>query len=102
MSAKFEHSDCELVESLQNGDRNAFKSIFVRYHKKLLFYTFTIVKSEGGGKDIVQETFIKLWETRQKLDPDQSLSGYLHVIARNLAFNHLKRAGYDRDLKKKV
>lgn len=95
-------SDCELMKRLQKGNRNAFEQLYNRYQEKLIFYTTAIVKSEGVAKDIVQETFIKLWTTRHKLDPDQSLSGFLHTIARNMALNHLKRAGYDQKLKEKI
>lgn len=96
------YSDRELVIELRRGNRMGFKKIFDRYHEKLLLYTVAIVKSNGNGRDIVQETFIRLWTNREKLDPDQSLSGYLHTIARNLSLNHLKRAGYDQELKKQI
>jgi RNA polymerase sigma-70 factor (ECF subfamily) len=102
MTAPAGYSDCELVKRLQKGDRTAFKQLFNRYQEKLLFYTIAIVKSKGTAKDIVQETFIKLWTNRHKLDPDQSLSGFLHTIARNMSLNHLKRAGYDQKLKEKT
>lgn len=102
MSTPSGYSDSELMKCLQKGDQLAFKQIFYRYQEKLLFYTIAIVKSKGVAKDIVQETFIKLWTNRQKLDPDQSLSGYLHTIARNMSLNHLKRAGYDQKLKERI
>lgn len=102
MSVYSECTDFELVQSLKKGDRIAFREVFDRYHQKLLFYTTSIVKSRGVAKDIVQETFLKVWEKRADLKPDQSLSSYVHVIARNMAFNHLKRAGYDDDLKARI
>lgn len=102
MSASSGYSDCELMKRLKKGDRTAFKQLFNRYQEKLIFYAITIVKSERVAKDIVQETFIKLWTTRNKLDPEQSLSGFLHTIARNMALNHLKRAGYDQKLKERI
>lgn len=102
MSTPSGYSDCELMKRLQKGDRTAFKQLFNRYQEKLLFYTIAIVKSKGMAKDIVQETFIKLWTNRHKLDPDQSLSGFLHTITRNMALNHLKRAGYDQKLRERI
>lgn len=96
------HSDRGLIARLQKGSRDALRAIFDRYQNKLLFYCVAIVKSEGTAKDIVQETFIRLWTNRETLDPDQSLSGFLHTITRNLALNHLKRAGYDKDLKNQL
>lgn len=102
MSIYSECNDFELVQGLKRGECEAFKEIFSRYHQKLLYYTISIVKSQSVGKDIVQETFLKVWEKRQQLNPGQSLSAYVHVIARNMAFNHLKRAGYDDDLREKI
>jgi RNA polymerase sigma-70 factor (family 1) len=94
--------DHQLVLDLQQGSRTAFRQIFNDYQARLLYYTIAIVKTEGTGKDIVQETFIRLWENRHQLDAGQSLSGYLHTIARNLALNHLKRAAYDKTVKEKI
>ncbi len=102
MSEGSEHNSRELITRLRTGSSYAFRQIFDRYHEKLFFYSVKIVKQEGTAKDIVQETFIRLWTNRGKIDPDQSLSGYLHTIARNLAFNHLKRAGYDHELKERI
>jgi RNA polymerase sigma-70 factor (family 1) len=95
-------SDGSLVSLLQNGSHVAYKKIFNRYWNQLLFYTTSIVKTERVAKDIVQETFVRLWTKRDVLDPGQSLSGYLHTIARNQALNHLKRAAYDQTLKEQI
>lgn len=97
-----DESDSKLVLELKQGSHAAFRQIFDRYQAKLLYYTTAVVKTESTGKDIVQETFIRLWTNRKKLDPDQSLSGYLHTIARNLALNHLKRAAYDHELRQDI
>jgi RNA polymerase sigma-70 factor (family 1) len=92
----------DLLIKLRKGHSGAFRQIFDLYQEKLILYSVGIVKDDGVGKDIVQETFIKLWINRGELDPEKSLSGYLHTICRNLALNHLKRAGYDQDLKKRI
>lgn len=102
MSYSSENIDSELILSLKEGSRDAFRQIFDYYQGKLFFYTKAIVKSNSVAKDIAQETLIQLWVTRANLDPHLSLSGYIHTIARNLALNHLKRAGYDDDLRNKI
>lgn len=102
MPSKSQHNDRGLVVKLRKNEHLAFRKIFELYQGKLLFYCTDIVKEESVAKDIVQETFIRLWVNRQKVDPDQSLSGYLHTIVRNLSLNHLKRAGYDKRLKQHI
>src|SRR5690625_7758331 len=91
-----QNNDHEETTRLKEGDQDAFNQIFNRYQTKLIVYTAAIVKSEAVAKDLVQETFIRLWVNRHDLDPEQLLSGYLHTITRNLALNHLKRAEIGR------
>ncbi|MEX1212164.1 MAG: RNA polymerase sigma-70 factor [Balneolaceae bacterium] len=95
-------SDQDLVIGLKRGSRQSFKLLFDRYQVKLTFYCLALVKSESVAKDIVQETFIRLWTHRESLDPDRSLSGFIHTIARNFSLNHLKRAGYDHELRGRI
>ena len=102
MSDYSSYNETQLVKRLKEGDCSAFQQIFNHYKDKLLYYSVSIVKDDGVGKDIVQETFIRLWTTRENLDPDKSLSGYLHTISRNLCLNHIKSAGYDHALKNRL
>lgn len=102
MIESIQNRDYEETVRLKEGDREAFNQIFDRYHNKLIAYTVTIVKSSAVAKDLVQETFIRLWLNRMNLDPSHSLGGFLHTIARNLALNHLKKAGYDQKLKERI
>lgn len=90
-------NDHSLVLDLQKDSHEAFKEIFHRYQNKLLHFSVAIVKSEGIARDIVQETFIRLWMNRKGLDETLSLSGYLHTISRNLALNHLKSASRNKE-----
>ncbi|MCC5905834.1 MAG: RNA polymerase sigma-70 factor [Balneolaceae bacterium] len=102
MSEILGENNRKLTVDLRKGCPNAFRKIFEKYHQKLVLYSLAIVKQDHVAKDIVQDTFIRLWTNRGKIDPDQSLSGYLHTITRNLALNHLKRAGYDHELKNRI
>src|SRR5690625_7574620 len=97
-----QNNDHEETTRLKEGDQDAFNQIFNRYQTKLIVYTAAIVKSEAVAKDLVQETFIRLWVNRRDLDPEELLSGYLHIMTRNLGLNRSRRAGYERDLSQKI
>jgi len=73
----------EVVAQLISGSRPAFNQIFSRYHQKLYFFSLGYLKSERDAEEIVQETFIKLWERRQDLKPELSIQAYLFQIAFN-------------------
>ncbi len=57
-------------------------------HESLVGFASSITRDEAVARDIVQETFVKLWEGRQRLDPNRSLRSLLFRMVRNLALNH--------------
>ena len=82
---KSEQLDKILVEGLIFGDYKAFTSLYHRY--KNIIYNFILKLSKGDGylaEEIVQETFIKLWEVRKNVLPDYPVRKYLQVISKNL------------------
>ncbi|WP_020533243.1 RNA polymerase sigma-70 factor [Flexithrix dorotheae] len=74
----------KLAGRLQKGELSAFGEIYELYKDKLYGFSFKMLASEDLSKDIVQETFIKLWENRHKIDENKSLNAYLYTISKNL------------------
>ena len=83
-------NDNEAVVALRNGSKIAFKHLFDRYYKRLVAYIVTHSHNIAQSEDIVQQTFINLWDNRQKLNESQSPKGYLYAIAYNLYCDTLK------------
>ena len=48
------------------------------------------VEREEAAQDIVQDVFVKVWETREKLRGVENLSAYLYQMVRFKCFNHLR------------
>ena len=57
-------------------------------YEPLFRYVRSITKSPDAARDVTQDVFIRLWEVRDSLTPEQSLEAYLYRIARNRAYNH--------------
>lgn len=87
MSDKITRETCE---ALRNGDHKAFEVVFVAYYNKVKYFINGLLRSEEDAGELTQELFVKLWTNRLSVDPDKTLSTYLYVMARNLAFNFLK------------
>ncbi len=68
---------------LKNGDKQAFNYLFNLYNQKIFFFAKGYLKSEKEAEEIVQETFLKIWERRNHLDPELSINAYLFKIAFN-------------------
>lgn len=78
----------DILLKLRNGSPEAFEKLFHKYAGKL--YNFILKLSSGNtylAEEIVQNTFIKVWEMRASLHPDRSLISYLCTIAKNKLIN---------------
>jgi len=71
------------VIRLKKGDLEAFDLIYELYANKLHAFGMKYLHSEADAEELVQSVFIKLWETRKKIDSELSLRSYLFTIAYN-------------------
>lgn len=84
-------SNVELLLRIRNNDESAFHAFFTRYNAQLHRFVFRILKDRDQSADVVQETFINLWQSREKLDARYSLEAYIFTIAKRLTLNHLRK-----------
>jgi len=84
-------SNKELLLQLQKGDRVAFYNIYERYCNRLYGFVLRYIKSEADAEGIVQEVFIKIWESRYKLDIYSSFESYLFTITYNATISVLRK-----------
>ncbi|MEO6167251.1 MAG: sigma-70 family RNA polymerase sigma factor, partial [Chitinophagales bacterium] len=83
-------SNKELLLRLKDSDVSGFNALFWKYHRPLYANAYKLVRNSELAEDIVQETFITLWEKRSTLDPDRDISGWLFVICYNKSVDQLK------------
>ena len=92
MVTKVEHTEKETVGQLIHGDRIAFTYLYNDYADKVYYFALKYLRSQEAAENLTQEVFVKLWETRDRLDPEFSFNAYLFTIARNTIFNsHRKK-----------
>ena len=87
----------EQIAALKNGDREVFEQIFLEHYRNLVLYANKFVMDADAARDLVQDVFVYLWEKRQNLHIDKSLSSYLFRAVRNAAINYLKRSSCKED-----
>jgi len=81
----------KLAFDLKNGSYNAFEAIYAEYFDLLYGYIFGMIRSHEQAKEIVQDTFIKVWLHRSKIDPELSFKAWLFKIAKNQLLNDIKK-----------
>ncbi|MDR6567401.1 RNA polymerase sigma factor [Chitinophaga ginsengisegetis] len=91
-----ESPDVQLILRLQAGDETAFREVFDRFSQKIYGLACHFLKNKDQGKEVVQETMLRLWEHRLKLSVDYALAPYVYTIARRVALNLLRQAASSR------
>ena len=83
----------------------AFNHIFEKYRYLVYYVSFDILKNEDEAKDIVNETFLKMYERRRDFMSESKLKYFLLVTAKNLSinrYNQIKnRLAYSDDIEGK-
>ena len=87
-------ADLEVMNALQRDDPRALQRLVDCYWQGLLCYVKRILGDVDTGEDVVQEAFVRLWEERARWWVSSSPKAVLYRIARNLALNELKAAGF--------
>lgn len=76
-------SDKELAEEIRSGSEIAFEAVFSRHWKPLYAFVFRLINDEDQTKDILQNTFLEVWNRRASLFAADSLMPLLIKIAKN-------------------
>ncbi|MHC2992746.1 hypothetical protein OB13_14570 [Pontibacter sp. HJ8] len=75
------------IEALRAGDVTAFEHLYQVFEPRLYAFALHLVRQREDAEEVVQEVFLKVWERRHQLDPEQNFDGYLFSIAKNLVYN---------------
>lgn len=81
----------EVLTEMKAGNPGAFKTIYLRYYTQIENFLRKLLNSAEDGSDMAQETFIRLWEKRDQINPQGNIKSYIFTIARNLAYNYITR-----------
>lgn len=84
-------SDKELLDAVRTGSEQAFQCLFDRHWKALYAFVFRLLNDEDQTKDILQNTFLELWNKKDTLLVNDSLLPYLAKVAKNDVISLFRR-----------
>lgn len=80
-----------IIDALKSNKHNGLKEIYGIYYKPLRYFVSEYIKDKSTAEDIVAETFVKLWEYREKFDSMIAIRSFLYVTAKHASLNHLRK-----------
>ncbi|WAC41629.1 RNA polymerase sigma factor [Pedobacter sp. SL55] len=91
--------EINLIKAIHAGEESALKSIYSNYYQKLCIYILNFTTDRNLVEDVVQDTFLKLWNNREILRSNGSLNAYLYKITyNNFIDNYRKTKRLDQEL----
>jgi RNA polymerase sigma-70 factor (ECF subfamily) len=84
-------TDFALMKAIQKGNMVAFSTMVDRYKNRLMNVIARMLSSQEEAEDIVQETFVRVYQHRQSFNFQHCFSTWIYTIGLNLARNELRK-----------
>lgn len=90
--------DSKIIESCRHGDTCAFRTVVQTYQPMLYSLAVKMLANQEEAKDIVQDTFIKAWQSMDSFDNRYSLSTWLYTIASRLCIDRIRKLSFSEPM----
>jgi RNA polymerase sigma-70 factor (ECF subfamily) len=90
--------DVQLMLRVSTGDNVAFEDLMLRYQDRLVGFFFHLLHDRPAAEDMAQETFLRIYRSRDRYEPTAKFSTWLFRIAHNLASNLKRSSGRRREI----
>jgi len=85
-----------LLRQLQMGDERAFEQLYNEHKRKLAGNLLRLLKSDELVEEIMQDLFLKIWDSRKSIDPDKSFKSFLFKVAHNMVYDLFRKSSRDK------
>ncbi len=83
--------DIQLLTALRDGDDHAFRQLFDTYSDKLYRLAVGLLQDEDEAEEVVQESFLRLFEHLDRFEGRSKLGTWLYRVAYNRSIDMLRR-----------
>ena len=82
----------ELIIALKQGNEKAFNILYKQYWKQVYNFCRLYLTNTEEAEEVVQDVFVRLWQSRDFLRENDNFKGLLFIISRNLVFNQTRKS----------
>lgn len=90
MVVKMNGTEQDFIRRINIKEETAFHDLFLKFRNYLVLFAMRRIDQLDAAEDIVQETFITVWENKKIYNSYQGLKAYLYELVQNKCTNYLK------------
>lgn len=87
-----------LLQKIAGGSEQAFREVFELYKNRVYAFVVHFTRSEVDAEEIVQDTFLTIWQKRDYLLQIEHPRNYIYTVARHKTYDHLRKLARDEKL----
>lgn len=88
----------ELLIRVKGGDTEAFAEVYGRTRAAVYAMALSYLKNAADAEDTAQETFVRIWQSKEKYRPQGSPMAWILTVARNLSLMTLRQNARRADI----
>lgn len=85
------YTDEQLIQQMAEGDQQAFTQVYRRYWEDLFITAAKALRGKKEAEDVVQDVLLSLWNRRNELNIQGSLTAYLHTSVRYKCIHYIEK-----------
>jgi RNA polymerase sigma-70 factor (family 1) len=102
LTGRSQYTEKRLLHLVAKGDAQAFREFFDLYKNRIFVFVEQLIHSKADAEEIVQDTFLKVWQTAPTLSEIDNPGQYIYTIARNKTLNYIRKIASDKNLLEQV
>lgn len=84
-------NETELRQRISWGDEAAFYTLYNHYRPLLRHFALNLTKSDADAEDILQETFIRVWLFRDRIEEVENMRAWIFTVSARVCYEFLRR-----------
>ena len=83
--------DDKILKALKGGEMKSFEIIYRLYNSHIYNFIYRMIKNTSVSKDLTQDVFLQIWNTKNNIEYDNNFEGYLFTMTRNTVYQYIRR-----------
>ncbi len=89
-------TDQELACKIKQGEKKAFHELYCRYAPRVYKFAMSYLKNKGDSDEIVQNTFLKIWEKKERLNDKQNIKSFIFKVGVNIIYDFIRKKNIEK------